>query len=92
MNINWKTGEAGYCFNLVFRRGDDNVGHDPKTIATYLRGQASSAYRDGEFEVSARLGAAATAVNEDARNSHLPDWEGALDILGPFDGVYAGGC
>ena len=77
----WKDYELGYCYNLVAMHGDENVGHDPKTIATYLRLQASSAFRDGEYEIAARLGAAATAINEDARNNHVPAWERAVDCL-----------
>lgn len=77
----WKSGEVVYCANLVLAHGDSNVGHDPKTIATYLRLQASQAFRDGQWEIAARLGAAATAVNEDARNNHAPDWNRAASYL-----------
>lgn len=42
----WKDGEFTYCIGIVARRGDDNVSQDPKTIASYLRLQASSAFRD----------------------------------------------
>jgi hypothetical protein len=54
---------------------DDAVGREPKTIATYVRLRAAKAFCDGEYEISARLGAAATAINTDARNNHDPDWE-----------------
>jgi hypothetical protein len=81
MNFAWKAYEFSYCYSLVERRGDDKVGRDPKTIATYLRLQASSAFSDDEFEISARLSTAATAINEDARNSHTPNWQRAEDIL-----------
>ena len=77
----WKDGEYQYCRELVGKRGDSNVGTDPKTIATYLRLQASAALRDGQYEISARLGVAATAVNEDARNNHVPAWSRAEAIL-----------
>jgi hypothetical protein len=77
----WKDYELGYCYSLIANHGDNNVGRDPKTIATYLRLQASSAFRDGEYEIAARLGAAATAINEDARNNHAPAWERAVDCL-----------
>jgi hypothetical protein len=83
-HTSWKDGEYRYCRDLVGSRGDSNVGSDPKTIATYLRLQASSALRDGEYEISARLGVAATAINEDARNNHTPAWQRACDVL---DGV-----
>jgi hypothetical protein len=77
----WKNDEYGYCADLVAFKGDNNVGRDPKSIATYLRLQASAAYRDGQYELSARLGTAATAINEDARNNHAPNWLGAEEIL-----------
>jgi hypothetical protein len=77
----WKSDEFGYCRDLVRSRGDDNVGHGPATIATYLRLQAAQACRDGEYEISARLGSAATAINEDARNKHEPNWGHALRIM-----------
>jgi hypothetical protein len=77
----WRNGKFIYCAFLVASHGNDNVGHDPKTIATYLRLQASQAFRDGEHEISARLGAAATAINEDARNNHAPDWTRAEAIM-----------
>lgn len=79
--MTWKAGEFEYCAELVRSRGDVNVGDDPKTIATYLRLQASQAFRDGQLEIAARLGAAATAINEDARNSHNPDWGRAAKIM-----------
>jgi hypothetical protein len=81
MNRNWKDGELNYCAVLVENCGNDSVGRDPKTIATYLRLQAACAFDDGEFEIAARLGAAATAINEDARNNHKPNWGRALNIL-----------
>lgn len=77
----WKDGELDYCRGLVQTQGDSNVGRDPKTIATYLRLQASAAFRDGEFEIAARLGQAAICINEDARNNHVPDWDRALHAL-----------
>lgn len=81
INANWKAGEADYCRRVVKTHGDGSVSYDPKTIATYLRLQASAAFRDNEFETAARLGAAATAINEDARNNHTPDWNRALEVL-----------
>ncbi|MDE2096216.1 MAG: hypothetical protein KGL39_03155 [Patescibacteria group bacterium] len=81
MNLRWKRGEFWYCRQLVTSRGDKLVGVDPKTIASYLRLQASSAFDAAEMEISARLSVAATRVNEDARNSHEPNWEGALEVL-----------
>ncbi len=74
----WKSDEFAYCAGLVRNRGDDNVGYDPKRIATYLRLQASDAYRSHEYELSARLGTAATCINEDARNNHEPRWDAAF--------------
>lgn len=74
MNVKWREGEYDYCANLVALRGDDNVGRDPKNIASYLRLQAASAFADREYEISARLGTAATAISADARNDHVPDW------------------
>jgi hypothetical protein len=43
----WKDYEFGYCLNLIRTQGNADVGRDPKTIASYLRLQASSAFRDG---------------------------------------------
>jgi hypothetical protein len=98
---NWKQNEYGYCCVLVCSRGNDSVGRDPKTVATYLRLQASDAFRtadqiDGSqpavwdeatlYEMAARLGAAATAINEDARNNYAPDWRRALAVLDVLDG------
>ena len=80
----WKQGEAGYCYHIV--RLHDSRGSDPKTVATYLRLQAASAFRDAEYEISARVGAAATCINEDARNNHLPRWADASAILSPYLG------
>ena len=77
----WKSDELGYCRHLAANHGDNNVGRGPKEIATYLRLQASDAFRDGEYEISARLGTAATCINEDARNNHAPDWTRAVEIL-----------
>jgi hypothetical protein len=79
-NRNWKDGEWHYIGRLLAEHGDTNVGRDPKTIATYIRLQASSAFRDQEYELSARLGAIATCINEDARNNHEPRWESAMKI------------
>ncbi len=82
----WKDNEYGYCFSLVARQGDPRIGHDPKTIATYLRLQAVDAFRDGHYEISARLSTAATALNSDARHSHIPRWDDALLALTPRNG------
>lgn len=81
MNVNWKDGEFAYCEALVHARGNRDVGGAPQTIAAYLRLQASSAFSDGEFELSARLAYAATAINEDARNAHTPNWAEAERVL-----------
>jgi hypothetical protein len=81
----WKDNEFSYCRELIAKRGDKNVGRDPKSVAAYLRLQAAGAFRDGELEISARLGYAATCINEDARNNHAPDWqraEGAMSLPG----------
>lgn len=78
----WKSGECWYCARLIASKGDDLVGRDPKTIAQYLRVQACAAFRDGEYEICARLGSAATAINEDSRNNHPPDWARAEEIMG----------
>lgn len=77
----WKNGEFVYCADLVCGQGDDNVGRDPKNVAAYLRLQASDAFRDREFELAARLGHAAMAINCDARNNHAPDWTRARRVL-----------
>lgn len=77
----WRDGEFIYCREVVRHRGNDAVTRNPKTIASYLRLQASSAFHDGEYEIAARLGAAATAINYDARNNHNPDWTRALLAL-----------
>lgn len=78
----WKDGELGYLCCLVAQHGDDGVGHDPKSVANYLRLQAADAYRAELFVLAAHIGAAATAVNEDARNNHSPDWDRARKYLG----------
>mgnify|MGYP001568525459 CR=1 FL=1 len=72
--IRWKEGKLGYLQCLISQQGDRNVGTDPKSIACYLRLQAAQAYRDGLFELSAHISAAAFAINQDARTSHMPDW------------------
>jgi hypothetical protein len=69
--------ELEYCLKLITNEGNAKVGYDPKTIATYLRLQASSAFRAEDYKSSACLAAAATAINEDARNDHRPDWKRA---------------
>jgi hypothetical protein len=69
--------ELEFCLKLIANEGDAKVGYDPKTIAAYLRLQASSAFRAKDYKSSACLGAAATAINEDARNDHAPDWHRA---------------
>ncbi len=78
----WKGGEYVYCRDLIISHGDASVGHDPKTIATYLRLQASSAFHDRQYVIAARLGQAATCINEDARNNHTPFWDRALQAMG----------
>lgn len=78
---NWRDGEFEYCRQLVLTCGDENVSHDPKHVAHYLRLQAAAAYRDGEIVACARLSQAAFYVNCDARNSHTPDWGLALAVL-----------
>jgi len=77
----WKEGELHYCCLLVGSRGDDKVGREPKNVAAYLRLQSASAFRDGEFLVSAAMATAATAINCDARNNHTPDWSAAEKAL-----------
>jgi len=77
----WKEGELHYCCLLIGGKGDDKVGHDPKTVATYLRLQSACAFRDGEYVLSAALATAATAINCDARNNHAPDWKAAEKIM-----------
>ena len=69
--------ELEYCLKLITNGGNPRVGYDPKNIATYLRLQASSAFRAEDYKSAACLGAAATAINEDARNDHRPDWHRA---------------
>lgn len=81
MHLDWNDGEFNYCARLIAMHGNSSVGRDPKTVATYLRLQASSAFRDGEYELAARLSAAATCINEDARNNHEPRWNDAIDIM-----------
>lgn len=81
MGIAWKDHEYRYCRQVVREHGDDNVTHDPKTIASYLRLQAADAFRAGEYAISARLGYAATCINEDARNDHPPRWNDAIEVL-----------
>ena len=77
----WRDGEMRYLRNVIANQGDDNVTRDPKTIAAYFRLQASSAFRDGHYKLSACIGAAATAINSDARNDHAPDWQTARAYL-----------
>lgn len=76
-HIHWKDGELGYLVCVVAQRGDDNVTRDPKTIAAYFRLQASQAFREELYTLAACIGAAATAINCDARNDHAPDWKRA---------------
>ena len=76
-DVAWNDGEWGYLCCLVAQHGDNNVGHDPKTVAAYLRLQASSAFQAKRYTLAACIGAAATAINCDARNSHTPHWEKA---------------
>lgn len=66
-----------FCLKIIANEGDAKVGYDPKTIATYLRLQAATAFRVEDYKTSACLGAAAMAINEDARNDHTPDWKRA---------------
>jgi hypothetical protein len=73
--------ELEFCLKLITNEGNPKVGYDPKTIATYLRLKASSAFRVKDYKSSACLGAAATAINEDARNNHTPDWKRAQIYL-----------
>jgi hypothetical protein len=77
----WKDGELHYCCLLIGSRGNDSVGRDPKTVATYLRMQSAAAFRDGEFVLSAALATAATAINCDARNNHEPNWKAAEKVM-----------
>lgn len=80
-DVAWKDGEWGYLCCLVAQHGDDNVSRDPKTVATYLRLQASQAHRDKRYRLASCIFAAATAINEDARNNHEPDWTRARALL-----------
>lgn len=85
-HVRWKDGELGYLVCLVAQHGDDNVSRDPKTIASYFRLQASQAYKDGLYVLAACIGEAANAINCDARNDHVPDWNRAQRaIKTPFD-------
>lgn len=77
----WDDGEFAYCCELVHTHGNANVGYDAKSIAAYLRMQASSAFGFKSFEIAARLGAAASAINSDARVDHAPDWKRASRAL-----------
>ena len=77
--------EMTYCANLVSTKGDRNVVRYPLTVASYLRLQASIAFKAGEYECSARLGEAATALNCDARNKHAPNWTHAESVLARTD-------
>lgn len=77
VSANWTEDEWYYCQGLIRSHGNPEVGHDPKTIATYLRLQSSKALNHGLYEMSARLGYAATCINEDARNNHEPRWDDA---------------
>jgi hypothetical protein len=54
MTTDWHDGEYDYCRRLVRDCGDGAVRREPKTIATYLRLRAAHAFRDGEYEISAR--------------------------------------
>ena len=70
----WHGGEFSYLCHLIDKRGDDSVGRDPKTVAQYLRMQASNAFRQGHYKLAACIGDAASCINCDARNNHAPDW------------------
>lgn len=85
-DVAWNDGEWGYLCGLVAKHGDGNVGHDPKTVAAYLRLQASSAFRDKRYRLAAAIGHAATCVNSDARNNHPPDWDRARQALNVVSG------
>jgi hypothetical protein len=50
MTTDWHDGEYDNCRRLVRDCGDDAVGREPKTIATYL--QAAHTFRDGEYEIA----------------------------------------
>lgn len=73
--------ELAYCRLLVETRGNDSVGRTPSVVASYLRLQASIAFRQGHYEMAARLGHAATQINWSADNKHEPRWECALDAF-----------
>lgn len=73
--------EYVYCYNLLVTRGNDSVGRVPSVIASYLRLQASIAFRAGDMESAARLGHAATMINWSADNKHAPRWRDALAAL-----------
>ena len=77
----WKDGEYDWCTRMVESRGHTNVGYKPAIVAQYLRLQSAAACRDGEYEASARLATAATAISESADNHHEPDWTYALNVL-----------
>lgn len=82
MYDDWKNGEYEYCRRLVQSHGAlMGIGTDPQTVASYLRLQASDAFRFDFIAASARLGVAATCINEDARNNHEPRWDDALAVL-----------
>lgn len=52
MNKDWKDGELEYCIKLAMNDGDNNVGHAPSVIRSYLMLQSDDATRDGENEVA----------------------------------------
>lgn len=84
MNKSWKDGEYAYCCKVAQKHGNREVGRNPKAVASYFRLQAASAFRDGEIEIAARLGHAATLINCDARNDHEPAWDDAAATLNGF--------
>lgn len=73
--------EFAYCRMLVETHGNDSVGRTPSVIASYLRLQASTAFRNGSYEMAARLGHAATQINWSADNKHEPHWDNALNAF-----------
>ena len=77
----WKDGEYDWCARMVANQGDSSVGYAPAIIAQYLRLQSSSACDAGEYEASARLATAATAISESADNRHAPNWTRALRVM-----------
>lgn len=59
--------ELTYCFNLVDRGGDDNVGRSLQSMYSYLAMQSAAARRACYYRVADQIEALADRVKKQAR-------------------------